>query len=388
MKTLITNIGKLITGDIGHPLDSADTILIEKEKIAKVGKKSELKDSNPDRIIDVREMAVAPGLIDSHVHLYIGDYTPRQFAIGYIRNCIHGGVTTMISAGEAHVPGRPKFSTAGIKALAILAQQSFKNFRPGGMKVHAGAVMVEPGMEEKDFEEMAKAGVWLTGEIGTTGVHDLDEAAMIVKWARKYGIKSRVHMGGSSIPGSEVVGAEEAIKIDPDVACHINGGTTAPPLKDVERLMKETKMALEIVQCGNLRAAVESATMAERLNCSQRLHLGNDAPSGSGLLTLGIFRTVAELSSLTGIKAEKVMAMATGNTAEIYGLNVGVIKEGRAADLIVIDSPKGSVGDNVLSSLEAGDVPGVAAVIIDGEIELMESQYTPPPRRQVAVSGK
>ena len=59
-----------------------------------------------------------PGLIDSHVHVTFGDYTPRQKTVGFLESYTHGGVTACISASEVHVPGRPR-DPAGVKALAI-----------------------------------------------------------------------------------------------------------------------------------------------------------------------------------------------------------------------------------------------------------------------------
>ena len=91
-----------------------------------------------------RARAWRPGLIDSHVHPVFGDWTPRQSQLGWIDSFLHGGVTTMISAGEVHLPGRPK-DVVGVKALAITAQRAFDRFRPGGVKVHAGAPVLETG---------------------------------------------------------------------------------------------------------------------------------------------------------------------------------------------------------------------------------------------------
>ena len=57
----------------------------------------------------------------------------------------------MISAGEVHTPGRPK-DIVGLKAMAIFAQRVFHSFRPGGVKIHAGAPVIEHGMVEEDFK--------------------------------------------------------------------------------------------------------------------------------------------------------------------------------------------------------------------------------------------
>ena len=64
--------------------------------------------------------------------LVFGDWTPRQNQIGLIDSTMNGGVTTMVSASEVHLPGRPK-DIVGLKALAIAAQRPFDNFRPGGL---------------------------------------------------------------------------------------------------------------------------------------------------------------------------------------------------------------------------------------------------------------
>src|SRR5207237_8025493 len=100
-----------------------------------------------------------------HVHPVAGDWTPRQNQLGWIDSYMHCGVTTMISAGEVHTPGRPK-DVVGLKAMAICAQRSFNAFRPGGVKIHAGAPVIEHGMVEDDFKELAAAGVKLLSARG------------------------------------------------------------------------------------------------------------------------------------------------------------------------------------------------------------------------------
>ena len=157
-----------------------------------------------------------------------GDWTPRQSQLGWIDSFLHGGVTTMISAGEVHLPGRPK-DVVGVKALAITAQRAFSSFRPGGVKVHAGAPVIEKGMVEDDFKELAEAGVKLLGEVGLGGVKAGDEAKQMVAWARKYGIQSTIHTGGPSIPGSGLIDEDVVLEADADVIGHINGGHTALP---------------------------------------------------------------------------------------------------------------------------------------------------------------
>lgn len=382
-KLLIKNIGKMVSGDIKNPLIDADALLVEDGKIAMIGKGEDL-DVSAEKVIDAKGVTLTPGLIDSHFHPVFGDFTPRQNQIGFIESSLHGGVTTMISAGEVHLPGRPKDVT-GTKALAILAAKSFANLRPGGVKVLGGGLILEKGLKEEDFEELAKAGVTHVGEIGLGSVNQPEDAAPMVKWARKNGMIVMMHTGGTSIPGSTTVTADQVIATDPDISSHLNGGPTAIPPKEVEKIIKETSIVFEIVHCGNSKIAVEIVKIAREANAFPRILIGNDAPSGTGVIPLGILRVLNLICSLGGVKAEEAIAMATGNTARVYKLNRGMIKEGLEADLVLMDAPMGSIGEDALQAIEAGDIPGISVVIVDGVIIITGSRNTPPPKRKAIV---
>src|SRR5258706_11901421 len=159
-KVVIRNIGLLLSGDIDKPIREADTIVARDGLIVAVGKESDCDTAQPDLLVDARRTCVAPGLIDSHVHPVFGDWTPRQNQLGWIDSTMNGGVTTMVSAGEVHLPGRPK-DIVGLKALAITAQRAFDNFRPGGVKVLAGSTVIAKGMVEQDFNDLTESGVKL-----------------------------------------------------------------------------------------------------------------------------------------------------------------------------------------------------------------------------------
>lgn len=385
MATLaIKNIGTLVSGDWQNPVLPADTIVIRDGKIAAVGGREVLDGVEPETVVDAQGMTVTPGLIDSHVHPVLGDFTPRQKTLDYIESSLHGGVTSMISAGEPHTPGRPR-DPLGVKALAILAAKCFANFRPGGVKVHGGALILEPGLREEDFAELAAAGVWLIGEIGLGKVYRAEEAAPMVAWAHKYGFKVVMHTGGTSIPGSSTVTAEDVIRINPDVVSHLNGGPTAVPSQEIERIIAETNLTVEIVQCGNPKAAQLVTRLLLERGELFRLILGNDAPSGTGVIPLGMLRNLAFLASLCDVPPAMAVACATGNTARTFGLNTGVIEVGREADLVLMDAPMGSAGKDALEALAVGDLPGIGMVIIDGQIRTQVSRNTPPPVRKPAI---
>ncbi len=376
-KLVVRNIGTLLSGALERPLLDADTIVAVDGRIAAVGLAGEVDAGAADVVVDARGTTVAPGLIDSHVHPVFGDWTPRQSQLGWIDSCLHGGITTMVSAGEVHLPGRPR-DVVGVKALAITAQRAFANFRPGGVKLHAGAPVLEQGMVESDFRDLAEAGVKLLGEVGLGGVKQGEEAKRMVAWARQYGIQSTIHTGGPSIPGSGLIDADVVLEADADVIGHINGGHTALPLTQIRCLCEQCTRALEIVHNGNPLAALYAMRTAIELGQPERIILGTDSPAGSGVQPLGILRTIAMLSSLGEIPAETAFCFATGNTARMRELDCGLIEAGRAADFVLMDRAQHTAGKTLLESVRMGDLPGISMVIIDGVVRAGRSRNTPP----------
>ena len=384
MKLVIGNIGQIVSGDISNPYLQGDTIVVRDQEIEALGAGTELDTQQADIVVDARGTTVIPGLMDSHIHPTLGDFTPRQRALDFIAMEVQGGVTSLISAGEVHVPGRPK-DREGIKALAIAARRIFQNFRPGGAKVLAGAPIPELDMTETDFAEMAKAGVCLVGEIGLGSVRTGPDAARVVEWARKYSMKSTFHTGGPSLGGSAAISAEAVLEARPDVVGHVNGGHTSVTLKEIEDLVG-SGLVVEIVHNGNMKSALHAFSTARDADGLDRIIIGNDAPAGTGVVPLGILRTLSLLSGVGGLDPAVAVCCASGNTGRVYGLRSGMIASGRPADLVIVDAPTGSQADNALSALAVGDLPGVSMVIIDGDIVVGRSRNTPPADRPAIVT--
>src|SRR5580765_6070120 len=376
-KLVVRNIGLLLSGALEKPILDADTIVAENGKITAIGRLKAVNTEGATTIVDANGTTVAPGLIDSHVHPVAGDWTPRQNQIGWIESYLHGGVTSMISAGEVHTPGRPK-DVVGLKAMAIFAQRAFSAFRPGGVRIHAGAPVIEHGMVEEDFKALAEAGVTLLGEVGLGSVKDGATARQMVAWARKYGIQSTIHTGGPSIPGSSLIDKDIVLAADADIIGHINGGHTALPDDQIVTLCEESSRALEVVHNGNERAALLALRTARGLKQLDRVIVGTDSPAGSGVQPLGILRMISMLASLGEISAEVSICLATGNTAKMRSLNCGEIAPGRDATFVMIDKAQHSAGKTVLESIQRGDLPGIGMVIVDGVVSAQRSRNTPP----------
>ena len=383
-KLVIRNIGMILSGDMDQPILDGDCLVAIDGKIAEWGAEADLDTEGATTIVDANGVTLAPGLIDSHVHPVVGDYTPRQQQLHWIDSTLNGGVTTLISAGEVHMPGRPK-DVVGLKAMAIASQRWYENFRPSGMKVHAGAPVIEHGMVEEDFKDLAEAGVKLLGEVGLGTVKDGKTARQMVDWARKYGIQSTIHTGGPSIPGSGLIDADMVIETGTDVIGHINGGHSALPDDQIICLCETCQSAFEIVHNGNERSAILAVNTARELGKLDQVILGTDGPAGSGVQPLGILRMVALLSSLGNTPAELAFCFATGNTARQRDLDTGLIEKGRCADFVLMDRAQHAPGKTLLDSVQLGNLPGVGMTIIDGVVTSLRSRNTPPADRLPAV---
>jgi enamidase len=375
--TAIVNIGTLVSGNIQEPLLQADSILIENDKITAVGPSFE-QIKAADTVIDAARMTLIPGLIDSHTHPSIGDYSPRLNVVGWIEHYLHGGITSMISLGELHVPGRPH-DPAGVKALAILASKCYRNVPPGSVKVMGGTLILESGLVEDDFKEMAREGVRAVKFI--QAIENRAEAVQFSKWAKKYGMRVMIHCGGTSLPDVPTTNAAGIIEVQPDVLAHLNGGPTALSPDDIDKLMRNTTWTIDLVRFGNPKALEQIAQGIVELGAHRRVILGTDSPTGNGVEPLGMLHLITHLASLTGIKAEEAICMATGNTARVYNLPTGVIEPGRAADVALIDAAVGSIAQNAIESFSIGDSPAVAMVMIDGLVVVRRSKNTVPPQK-------
>jgi len=370
------------------PRLEAEAILVADGRIAAIGAASLIGTGTADVVVDCRGTTAIPGLIDSHCHVVLGDYTPRQKTVDFLDSYVHGGITSVVSAGEGvHAPGRPHDAAAS-KALAIAAAKCFEHFHPNGMKVNAGSVVLEPGLTDDDFAEMAKHGV-RHAKYGFGGYAQPRDGEPEVRRAQKHGLCVMSHSGGSSIPGSSPISHEVLLHLRPDVCGHVNGGTTSLDEAGIDRIIAESEMTLQIVQAGNLRAALHIVKRAREAGALARVCVASDTPTGTGVMPLGVMKSVCELASLGDLPPEVVIALATGNNARAFRLaaGTGTLAVGAPADLVVCDAPSASLAGDAMTAIARGDIPGISCVVIDGQVRVGRSRNTPMAKRLATFTG-
>jgi enamidase len=384
---LIKNIGEFFTGDLAKPQAPVRSLLIDGTRIAALDPPA---DTKADAVLDAGNSAVMPGLVDGHVHPVFGEWTPTQDTIGWIGNYVHGGTTTMVSAAELHVPGLDyeNLNPDLVTSLAVVTAATTGRVRWSGAKLHAGTVLLVPGMSEDHFDRLAAAKSIIAKYLFYPLATHQEEALRYNAWCRARGIRIKVHTGGVSRSGlSQVCGYDILSWLQPDVAAHISGGPIPMSDEDLDKLIDTTRFALEICSSGNYGSTQRAVRRLKGSGQLSRLTLGTDTPGGTGIIPRGMLRQICFICSVCDVSPAEAIAIATGNTAKAHGLDVGILAPGKPADLVVCGPVQGSAGTTVADAIAHGDLPGIAYVLIDGEIIVSgRSRQTPPPQRKYFFS--
>lgn len=253
---LIVNLGGLITGDLANPLRTATSIYIEDGVIAEIDSRR----SDADTIIDANGLLATPGLIDTHVHPTFGDFTPTQNSVGWMQAYLHGGVTSLVSAGELHVPGLPLDPPDAqlFKYLAVLARKCSQNLPWPAPRLFGGTLLLAPGLEEGDFDEIAGVGIGCVKFIFYPYGDNDAEADNYVRWCKERDIVVKIHSGGVSRSGvSRPAGLDVVRQIRPDIVGHIAGGPIPMPRDEMTEIVTTTDAYLEIATGGSFKGRAQ-----------------------------------------------------------------------------------------------------------------------------------
>jgi enamidase len=156
---------------------------------------------------------------------------------------------------------------------------------------------------------------------------------------------------------------------------------------DLERVVDETSFALELCSSGNYRSTLLAARRLRQCGQLARLTLGTDTPGGTGVIPRGMLRNINYLSSVCELTPGEAVAVATGNTAKAHGLDVGFLRVGDPADLLICGPVEGSAGSTLSDAIAHGDLPGISYAFIDGKAVVSgRSEQTPPSQFKVELT--
>src|SRR6185436_9407233 len=120
----------------------------------------------------------------------------------------------------------------------------------------------------------------------------------------------------------------------------------------------------------NLRSTLLIVRLARELGLLHRVCIASDTPTGTGVMPMGVIKSVCEVASLGALPPAESIALATGANARAFRLSTGTIAVGQPADLVVCDAPAGSSARDAFGAIARGDIPGISCVAIDGVVRV------------------
>ena len=375
---LVTN-GRLITRDAAQPYFEDGAVVIDGTTIAAVGEAAALKARYPDaEVVDAKGGVIMPGLINAHTHIYSGlarglaiaGNTPTNFlevlegtwwnidrhltldgtrasAYATVLDCIRDGVTTIFDhhASFAEIPGslfaiKDVCKELGIRAClcyevserdgeekcresiaenAEFARWAAKENDPMIAAMFGGHALFT--ISDKTFEAMVKANDGLTG----FHIHVAEGMNDVYDSLRNYGCRPINRLLYNGLLGDRTVLGH---------CIHVS-----PAEMDI---IKETGTMVVNNPDSNMGNAVGCAPVLQMMRKGILVGMGTDAYTHDMLESLKVFLTIQRHNAaLPNVAWCEGTQMLFENNAAIaakyFPQPVGVLKEGAAADVIVMD---------------------------------------------------
>jgi imidazolonepropionase-like amidohydrolase len=375
---VVIRAGRVIDVRSGKALAN-QAIAIEGGKIVSVGPASELKSMPGDKVVDLTQATVLPGLIDAHTHITfeqgsvgyagLGISGPREALTGAknARITLEAGITTIRNVGArdysdvalrdavnaGDVPG-PRMIVSG-PALSITGGHCDNNLLP--FEYHASSEGVADGVEavQHKVREVIKygadvikicatGGVMSKGDDPNTSQFTLEEMKMAVSEAHRLGRKVAAHAhGADGVKLASEAGVDSIehghLMNDEAIATLKKNGTYLVPtiyLTDwvtqnaaksgiPEYSLQKMKMVTDAAQ-NNIRKAIAAGV---------KIGMGTDA----AVYPHGLNAHELEVYVRLGMTPLQAIQTATVNDADLLGWadKIGAIEPGKLADIIAVD---------------------------------------------------
>jgi imidazolonepropionase-like amidohydrolase len=368
----------------GHLLDvktgaepAAQTIIVTGDRITAIAPTASTPAQPTDKIIDLTNYTVMPGLIDVHTHLTMANnfdpyfelsMTPAKEAIIGVENAkvtLEAGFTTVRNVGAndftdvalrdeinaGHIPG-PHMQVSG-PALGITGGHMDENLLPYEYHIHGEGVADGIPAVQHMVRENIKYGVDLI-KIGATGgvlskgddpqasQYTLEEMQAIVADAHRLGRKVAAHAhGAQGILWATEAGVDSiehgSYMNDEDIAAMKKHGTYFVPTAYLIDWMQENgHLSPFYAQKMKDVSAVEKQNAIKAIRAGVKVALGTDAavyPHGLNAHELDVYVNQFGMSPLAALQT------GTINAADLMGWTdrVGAIEPGKWADIIATE---------------------------------------------------
>src|SRR5579883_2360200 len=374
---------RLITGDSGVTIENS-AFLVQGDKIARVGKKGEVRAPSGALRVDLTGKTVMPALIDDHAHLgwqivktsQIGaDTYSRQNLVDHLQRYAYYGIAAVQSMGidPGETPYLVRADPGPNAALLHIAGRgiAMPNAGPGQAywKPVAYGVSTEAearrAVQELAAKKVDLVKIWVDDRNGTVPKLTPPLYRAIIDEAHKHGLRVAAHIyylaDAKELLRSGIDGFMHGVRdreVDDELIAlwkqHPNVFVT-PNLpehgitEEDYALMSETVPAAEVQKMREAEAKRSpdaqrrareffelQARNLKRLNdAGLRIAFGTDSGTTVGW---DAHQELADMAA-AGMRPAQVLQAATKTSAEVMKLDqLGTIAAGKSADFIVLDA--------------------------------------------------
>ncbi|MBB2910024.1 imidazolonepropionase [Streptosporangium becharense] len=355
--TVFDGIGLLYTGDPAREEIEDAALVIEDGRVVWVGPAVAVPAA--DRRVDVAGRCVIPGFVDSHAHLvFAGDRTAEFAARMAGRPYTAGGIRTTVAATRAATDAELAARTAALVSEMLAQGTTTVEIKSGyGLTVqderrsleiargftqettYLGAHVVPPDASSADdyvrtvtgemLDACAPHARWVD-VFCERGAFDADQSREILLAGVKAGLLPRVHANQLG-PGPGARIAAEVGAASADHCTHLTAG-------DVEALSSAGVVA-------TLLPGAEFSTRSPYpdarglLDAGVTVALATDCNPGSSFTSSMPFCVALAVREMRMTPLEAVRAATYGGARALRRADVGTLRVGSSADLVILDAP-------------------------------------------------
>ncbi|MDD4835312.1 MAG: amidohydrolase [Lutispora sp.] len=401
--SLLLKDGCIITCDEAGSVIKQGAIGIKEGLIDYLGTYREDLDEKYNRVIDVKGKAIMPGFVNAHNHgamTMFRNYADDLKLMDWLFNKIFPLEDKLTAEGaywgsSLAMLEMIKGGTTAYCDMYMFMDKTAEAVMQSGMKASLGRGLQGESGEGMDYRISEALELYkvfhksgngrIRVNLAPHSVYTCSPAYLekVAKTAEEIGASVQIHL---SETGDEVRNCVEKYKMSPvkliDKAGLLNERTIAAHCVAVDdedmEILKTRKVNVVHNPSSNMKLASGAAPIKAMADMGINIALGTDgASSNNNLDMLEEMRTATYLQKVflkdpTAIPVDQVLAMATVNGARALGFNnTGEIREGMAADLIIINTekpwyyPKYNTKSAIVYS---GNSTDVECVIIGGRI--------------------
>jgi imidazolonepropionase len=384
--TLLTGIGELVSNDpaLGVPalgvLEQA-AIVLDGARIGWVGPAAAAPDVD-DRI-DLGGRAVVPGFVDAHAHLVFAGDRSAEFAARMAGSAYAaGGIRTTVAATRAATDEELQLRASGLVAEMLRQGTTTVEIKSGyGLTVrdearslavaaslttettYLGAHVVAPELADDParyvdlvcgpmLDACAPHARWVD-VFCERGAFGADAARAVLLAGMSRGLLPRLHANQLG-PGPGVQLAAELGAASADHCTHLTSDDVAA--------LRDARVVATLLPGAEFSTRSPYPDARALLDAGVTVAIATDCNPGSSFTSSMPFCIALAVREMRMTPAEALWAATAGGAASLRRDDVGVLRAGARADLVVLDAPS-----YVHLAYRPG-VPLVRSVIKDGRL--------------------